>query len=157
MNISVLATHTGAVACLLFAAPTFASSAPADCNAKRQSIEQQLKYAEAHHNSHQAAGLRSALANVNQYCTPERMQAERDAHERKLVAEVDDDQRDVNEEREKLSRHQENLRQARDDGDHQLIDKLNKKISKAQKELDDDERDLARSQRELDEFRRAKP
>lgn len=46
-----------------------AASALTGCAAKKQEIETQLSFARQHNNSHQIAGLETALREVDQHCT----------------------------------------------------------------------------------------
>jgi len=46
-----------------------AASALTGCAAKKQEIETQLSFARQHNNTHQVAGLETALREVNQNCT----------------------------------------------------------------------------------------
>ncbi|ELV3390526.1 DUF1090 domain-containing protein [Enterobacter hormaechei] len=56
-----------------------ATSADSGCEAKRQDIEQQLRYVRENGNDHRTVGLKKALSEVNAHCTDEKLRAEREA------------------------------------------------------------------------------
>ncbi|GGP25921.1 DUF1090 family protein [Silvimonas amylolytica] len=140
------------LATTLFASVAFSPLAMADdsCLERQQHINQQLRYAQAHHNTQQAAGLRTALDQVNRYCTPERIAAERAQKLDKLQRKVAENQRELSEEQQELARYQRDLDQARAAGDERQVRKLQGKVMDAQDDVAEARTDLNRAQQELD-------
>ncbi|MBB5192135.1 putative nucleic acid-binding Zn-ribbon protein [Silvimonas terrae] len=144
-----------AIALLATTAVSPLALADDSCVERQQNITRQLNYAEAHHNTHQAAGLRTALDQVNRYCTPERMAAEHAAKVDKLQRKVADHQRELTEEQQELTRYQRDLDRARATGDERQVRKLQGKVMDAQDDVTEARADLTRAQNELDALRQA--
>lgn len=102
---------------LLMLAPTLSAVAATPvatgCEAQRQDIQQQIRYARSNGNDHRIAGLDKALSEVNAHCTDSRLRAEREA--------------DVREKTRKVEEREQELAEARSDG---LADKIRKKERK---------------------------
>ncbi|HAV1831501.1 TPA: DUF1090 domain-containing protein [Enterobacter hormaechei subsp. steigerwaltii] len=91
------------------------------CEAKRQDIEQQIRYARSKGNDHRIAGLEKALSEVNAHCTDSGLRAEREA--------------DVREKTRKVEEHEQELAEARSDGRADKIRKKERKLDEARAEL----------------------
>ncbi|EKS6740479.1 DUF1090 domain-containing protein [Enterobacter ludwigii] len=111
---------------LLMLAPTVSALAATPvatgCEAKRQDIEQQLRYARAQGNDHRTAGLEKALSEVNAHCTDSGLRAEREA--------------DVREKARKVTAREQELAEARADGRADKIRKKERKLDEARAELE---------------------
>lgn len=106
----------------LFACVSVANAAPTDgCAIKAQEIEEQIKHARLHGNTHRVAGLETALDKVNRYCTEEKLQADRQAG-------IAEKQRDV-------AQREQELREAKATGRADKIAKREEKLAEAQAEL----------------------
>ena len=116
-----------ALAGMLLLSPAFsvlaAPQAATGCEAKRQSIEQQIDYARAHNNDHRVAGLQKALSEVKENCTDEGLRAERKA--------------DIREKEQKVEERRRELAEAKADGRTDKISKKQRKLEEAQAELDE--------------------
>ena len=143
------------LATALLATTAFSPLALADdsCVERQQNITRQLNYAQAHHNADQAAGLRTALDQVNRYCTPERMAAEHAQKLDKLQRKVAENQRELTEEQQELARYQRDLDRARAAGDERQVRKLQGKVMDAQDDVAEARADLERAQSKLDATR----
>lgn len=100
------------------------------CEAKRQDIEQQLRYARSQGNDHRAAGLEKALSEVKTHCTEDGLRAEREADVRKKTL--------------KVQEREQELAEARADGRTEKIAKKQEKLDEARAELDEARAKLAR-------------
>ncbi|EQA6242196.1 DUF1090 domain-containing protein [Enterobacter ludwigii] len=100
------------------------------CEAKRQDIEQQLRYARTQGNDHRAAGLEKALSEVKTHCTEDGLRAEREADVRKKTL--------------KVQEREQELAEARADGRTEKIAKKQEKLDEARAELDEARAKLAR-------------
>ncbi len=140
------------LATTLFASMAFSPLAVADdnCLGRQQNINQQLRYAEAHNNAHEAAGLRTALDQVKRYCTPERIAAEHARKLDKLQRKVAEQQHELTEEQQELARYQRDLDRARAAGDERQVRKLQGKVMDAQDDVAQARADLHRAQSELE-------
>jgi len=113
------------VATVLFASfltPVLALAQSAGCDAKRQSIETEIAYAQSHGNASRVRGLQTALAEVTAHCTEASLQSAAN----KKVAKA----------REDVATNERDLQQARDQG------KSAKKIADRQRKLDEAHADL---------------
>lgn len=111
--------------------PTLVWAQAGGCDAKRASLEQEITYAQAHHNANRVSGLETALAQLNANCTDASL---RSAKERKVA----DAQK-------KLVEREKDLREARAQG------KGSKKIADRQRKVDDAHADLEQAQTEAAE------
>ncbi|HEJ0335101.1 TPA: DUF1090 domain-containing protein [Klebsiella aerogenes] len=93
------------------------------CEAKRQEIEQQLRYAMKNGNDHRTAGLENALSEVNAHCTDGKLREGREA--------------DVREKKLKVKDCEQELAEARADGRPDKISKKQRKLDEARAELDE--------------------
>lgn len=119
-------THS-LLAGLLMLAPAVpaltANPAATGCEAKRQYIEQQIRYARSNGNDHRIAGLEKALSEVNAHCTDSGLRAEREA--------------DVREKTRKVTEREQELAEARADGRADKIRKKERKLDEARAELEE--------------------
>ncbi|HBZ8092993.1 DUF1090 domain-containing protein [Klebsiella variicola] len=119
-------THS-LLAGLLMLAPAVpalaANPAATGCEAKRQDIEQQIRYALSNGNDHRIAGLEKALSEVNAHCTDSGLRAEREA--------------DVREKTRKVTEREQELAEARADGRADKIRKKERKLDEARAELEE--------------------
>ncbi|HCR1910612.1 TPA: DUF1090 domain-containing protein [Enterobacter kobei] len=110
---------------LLILAPALSAVAAtpvaSGCEAKRQDIEQQIRYARSNGNDHRIAGLEKALSEVNAHCTDSGLRAEREA--------------DVREKTRKVEEREQELAEARSDGRADKIRKKERKLDEARAEL----------------------
>lgn len=113
------------LASLLILAPALSAVAAmpvaSGCEAKRQDIEQQIRYARSNGNDHRIAGLEKALSEVNAHCTDSGLRAEREA--------------DVREKTRKVEEREQELTEARSDGRADKIRKKERKLDEARAEL----------------------
>lgn len=100
------------------------------CEAKFCHIENSIAAAQANGNTHREAGLRRALEEAKQYCTPAGLRDER-------LQAIEDEKEDVREREEKLA---EALR----DGKQDKINKAERKLKEAQAELQEAQAQLDR-------------
>jgi hypothetical protein len=96
------------------------------CDAKRQSIEQEITYAQAHGNRARIDGLETALARLNANCTDASLRS--------------DAQRKVTRAQDKLREREDDLRRAQADG------KSGKKIASQQRKVDEAHAELEQAQ-----------
>ena len=94
------------------------------CEAKRQDIEQQIRYARSNGNDHRIAGLEKALSEVNAHCTDSGLRAEREA--------------DVREKTRKVEEREQELAEARSDGRADKIRKKERKLNETRAALEED-------------------
>ena len=102
--------------------PVFAFAQSSGCDVKRQSIETELAYAQAHGNSSRVLGLQKALSEVKAHCSDASLR--RDAEEKVAKAQ------------EKLDERQKDLQEAKDQG------KSPQKIADRQRKVDQAHADL---------------
>lgn len=100
------------------------------CEYKRQHLEHQIDYAQAHNNTHRVAGLQEALRQVNEHCTDNKL---RKRKENKIA----DKQR-------KVAERQRELEEARVSGKREKIANKQAKLNEARKELAQARADLNR-------------
>jgi hypothetical protein len=98
------------------------------CDAKRESVEQEISYAQAHGNAKRVDGLETALAQMNANCTDAVLRS--------------DAQRKVTQAQEKLSERERDLQKAKADN------KNSKKIADRQRKVDEAHAELERLQTE---------
>lgn len=119
-------THS-LLAGLLMLAPAVpalaANPAATGCEAKRQDIEQQIRYARSNGNDHRIVGLEKALSEVNAHCTDSGLRAEREA--------------DAREKTRKVTEREQELAEARADGRADKIRKKERKLDEARAELEE--------------------
>ncbi|EAA2983817.1 DUF1090 domain-containing protein [Salmonella enterica subsp. diarizonae] len=101
------------------------------CEYKRQNLERQIDYAQAHNNTHRVAGLQEALSQVNEHCSDNQL---RKRKENKVA----DKQR-------KVAERQRELEQARETGERKKIAKKQKRLDEALAELDEARSELSGS------------
>ncbi|HFZ8351505.1 TPA: DUF1090 domain-containing protein [Salmonella enterica subsp. enterica serovar Java] len=101
------------------------------CEYKRQDLERQIDYAQAHNNTHRVDGLQEALRQVNEHCTDRQL---RKRKENKVA----DKQR-------KVAERQRELEQARVSGKREKIANKQAKLDEAREELAEARRELSRS------------
>ncbi|MEM6160079.1 DUF1090 domain-containing protein [Erwinia sp. P6884] len=107
-----------------------ASAAASGCAGKKQEIEQQIKYAQQHGNTHRIAGLEKALSEIDENCTESGLLRER--------------QDKVAEKKQKVMEREQELKEARADGREEKIEKKMEKLDEARDELKEAEADLSR-------------
>lgn len=98
------------------------------CAAKKHELQAQIDQARANHNTHQEAGLKTALKQVNAHCTDASLRKERESKIKAAQHEV--------------SERQADLEEANKKGDPD-------KISKRQAKLEESRRELQSAQDEL--------
>ncbi|EJI1747218.1 DUF1090 domain-containing protein [Salmonella enterica] len=98
------------------------------CEYKRQDLERQIAYAQAHNNIHRVAGLQEALRQVDEHCTDNNLLRQK---ENKII-----------EKKRKVADRQRELEQARASGKRE-------KIASKQAKLDEAREELAEARREL--------
>lgn len=106
--------------------PVMCSAQTSGCDAKRDSVEQEIAYAQAHGNAKRVDGLETALAQMNANCSDAVLRS--------------DAQRKVTQAQKKLS--ERDLRKAKADG------KGAKKITERQRKVDEAHTELERLQTE---------
>ncbi|MEB5974925.1 DUF1090 domain-containing protein [Pantoea dispersa] len=116
---------------LLTVFAAYASSQPSiGCEVKRQEIQQQIEYANAHNNSHRVSGLQKALSELNANCTDEGLRAEREAKVREKTRKVEERRRELSE--------------AKTDGRADKISKKQQKLTEAEVELSEAKTELTK-------------
>lgn len=78
-----------------FLLPTVALAQSSGCDAKRQSIETEIGYAQSHGNASRVKGLQTALAEVKDHCTDASLQKASEARVAKAQKEVAERERDL--------------------------------------------------------------
>ncbi|EFS2651693.1 DUF1090 domain-containing protein [Salmonella enterica] len=101
------------------------------CEYKRQNLERQIDYAQAHNNIHRVAGLQEALRQVNEHCTDKQLLKRKE--------------RKVAEKQQKVAERQRELEQARISGKSKKIADRQAKLAEAQEELAEARRALSLS------------
>jgi hypothetical protein len=104
--------------------PSVASAQMTRCDAKRQSIEHEIAYAQAHGHAQRVEGLETALAGLNANCTDAGLRS--DAEKKVAQAQA------------KLDEREKDLREAKSEG------KSAKKIASQQRKVDEAHADLER-------------
>ncbi|ECA3795024.1 DUF1090 domain-containing protein [Salmonella enterica subsp. enterica] len=98
------------------------------CEYKRQHLERQIDYAQAHNNYHRVAGMQEALRQVDEHCTDNQLRRRKETK--------------VAEKQRKVKERQRELEQARASGKRE-------KIANKQAKLDEAREELAEARREL--------
>ncbi|MEX3020791.1 DUF1090 domain-containing protein [Kluyvera sp. STS39-E] len=98
-----------------------AEGALTGCAAKKQNIDKQIDYANAHGNHHRVAGLEKARDEVSRNCTDGKLRSERNEK--------------VREKEQKVKERESDLNLARETGSQEKIAKKAKKLKEAQDEL----------------------
>ena len=106
---------------LLFTTASFAAPQPETCVTKQHEIQKQIDEARAHKNQNRVNGLEKALRENKAHCTDAGLTAENEKR--------------VEEKREKVSEREQELKEAQAKGDHDKIVKKQQKLQEAQAEL----------------------
>lgn len=114
-------TFLAAVVTLSIPFSALAEEALTGCAAKRQNIEQQMRYAETHENSYRLEGLKKAHAEVVATCTDASLKKDREA--------------DVLKKQQKVSEREQELQEANASGRADKIAKKSAKLDEARAEL----------------------
>ncbi|EKY8363977.1 DUF1090 domain-containing protein [Salmonella enterica] len=101
------------------------------CEYKRQDLERQIAYAQAHNNIHRVAGLQKALRQVDEHCTDNNLLRQKENK--------------VAEKKRKVSDRQRELEQVRASGKREKIASKQAKLDEAREELAEARRELSRS------------
>lgn len=107
-----------------------AESALTGCAAKRDNIEQQIRYAETHGNAYRVEGLKKAYAEVVANCSDASLKKEREA--------------DVRKKQQKLIEREQELKDANASGRTDKIAKKQAKLEEARAELKEAEAELTK-------------
>ncbi|WP_431140490.1 DUF1090 domain-containing protein [Enterobacter mori] len=107
-----------------------AESALTGCAAKRENIEQQIRYAETHGNAYRVEGLKKAYAEVVANCSDESLKKEREA--------------DVLKKQQKLIEREQEREEANASGRTDKIAKKQAKLEEARAELKEVEAELSK-------------
>lgn len=91
------------------------------CQEKEQDIQREISYAEKHHNQNRIDGLKQALSEVRANCSDSKLKAE---HQRKIAKQQAE-----------IAERQNDLREAKQKGDADKINKRQRKLDEAQREL----------------------
>ncbi|TLV10600.1 DUF1090 domain-containing protein [Klebsiella indica] len=91
------------------------------CQEKEQDIQREISYAEKHHNQNRIDGLKRALSEVRANCSDSKLKAE---HQRKIAKQQAE-----------IAERQNDLREAKQKGDADKINKRQRKLDEAQREL----------------------
>jgi hypothetical protein len=121
-----LSTRFGLLVVAALPAASFAQTT--SCDAKRQSIEHEIAYAQTHGHAQRVEGLETALARLNANCTDAGLRS--------------DAQKKVAQAQAKLSEREKDLREAKAEG------KSAKKIASQQRKVDEAHAELERVQAE---------
>lgn len=108
--------------------PMMCSAQTSGCDAKRNSIEKEIAYAQAHSSARRVEGLETALARMNANCTDAVLHS--------------DAQRKVTAAQKKLSERQHDLQEAKANG------KSARKIAERQRKVDEAHAELEEAQTE---------
>lgn len=92
------------------------------CAQKKAALTEQLSYAQQHNNSHQIAGLKKALAEVSDHCTPATVRQDAEQDIQKL-------QRKLKEKQQDLQESQHDLQDATANNNAEKVAKYRKKIA----------------------------
>jgi ribonuclease HI len=123
-----LKAYTKALSLSITVLPLVCFAQTTGCDAKRESVEQEIAYAQAHGNTKRVDGLETALAQINANCTDATLRS--------------DAQRKVAQAQEKLTERERDLKRAKADG------KSAKKIAERQRKVDEAHAELERLQTE---------
>ena len=106
---------------LLFTTASFAAPQPESCVTKQHEIQKQIDEARAHKNQNRVDGLEKALRENKAHCTDAGLKAE--------------NQKRVEEKREKVAEREQELKEVQANGDHEKIIKKQQKLEEAKSEL----------------------
>lgn len=109
------------VPALLFTTAAFTAPQPESCVTKQQEIQKQIDEARAHKNQNRVDGLEKALRENKAHCTDAGLKAE--------------NQKRVEEKREKVAEREQELKEVQAKGDHEKIIKKQQKLEEAKSEL----------------------
>ena len=109
------------VPALLFTTAALAAPQPESCVTKQQEIQKQIDEARSHNNQNRIDGLDKALRENKAHCTDAGLKAE--------------NQKRVEEKREKVAEREQELKEAQAKGDHDKIIKKQQKLEEARSEL----------------------
>ncbi|PBI81616.1 uncharacterized protein DUF1090 [Rahnella sp. BIGb0236] len=109
------------VPALLFTTAALAAPQHESCVTKQQEIQKQIDEARAHKNQNRVDGLEKALRENQAHCTDAGLKAE--------------NQKRVEEKREKVAEREQELKEAQANGDHEKISKKQQKLEEARSEL----------------------
>ena len=109
------------VPALLFTTAAFAAPQPESCVTKQQEIQKQIDEARAHKNQNRVDGLEKALRENKAHCTDAGLKAE--------------NQKRVEEKREKVAEREQELKEVQAKGDHEKIIKKQQTLEEAKSEL----------------------
>lgn len=120
----------------LFSAPLFATEAPppSGCAAKSQEIRSKIQQAKTDGDKNQQAGLEKALSEANANCTETSLLKQ---HEQKVL-----------EAKREVTRRQNDLTKAMEQGDADKINKRKEKLANSRKQLQDAQTELEQIQPE---------
>ena len=125
-------TSLSFVLLMAFLSPALALAQSGGCDAKRQSIENEIAYAQAHDNAAHEQGLQKALAGVKTHCTDASLRSAAEQKVGKAQAKLQDRQRD--------------LQAAKDQG------KSAQKIADRQRKVDDAHADLQQAMMDAEQM-----
>ncbi|MGF1885978.1 DUF1090 domain-containing protein [Photobacterium profundum] len=100
------------------------------CEAKKEEIKTQIKYAKEYGNKHRLAGLETALQRVNENCTEESLREE----QKERIAEK----------KERVAKREQELNEAKEKGNTNKIEKKERKLQDAMDELKEAQNELLR-------------
>ncbi|MGF1877297.1 DUF1090 domain-containing protein [Photobacterium frigidiphilum] len=100
------------------------------CEAKKEEIKTQIKYAKEYGNTHRLAGLETALQKVNEYCTDGSLRVE----QKEKIAEKEG----------KVAEREQELNEAKEKGNTDKIEKKERKLQEAIDELNEAKNELLR-------------
>lgn len=106
---------------MLFTTASFAAPQPESCVTKQHEIQKQIDEARLHKNENRVDGLEKALRENKAHCTDAGLKAE--------------NQKRVEEKREKVREREQELKEAQANGNHEKIAKKQQKLEEAQSEL----------------------
>ncbi|EGK5349416.1 TPA: DUF1090 domain-containing protein [Salmonella enterica] len=99
------------------------AASPVGCAAKKIEVEKQITYARDHNNTHQLAGLKKALREIEEHCTDAQLLKQR--------------QLKIEEKKRKVAERQADLERAKETGEHKKIAQKQNKLERAREELHD--------------------
>lgn len=116
------------------------------CAQKEAVLKEQISTAERHNNSHQAAGLKTALTEVQTHCTPESVRQDAEQDVKKLQRKLADKKEDVQE-------AQQDLQKATAKSDQDKIAKYQRKIAEKQADVEQITTQLQQAQKGLESLK----
>ena len=112
------------------------------CAQKEAALTEQLNEAQQHGNSHQVAGLKKALGEVKDHCTPATVRQDAEQDIQKL-------QRKLQEKQQDLKESQQDLQEATAKNKSEKIAKYQEKIAEKQSDIDKISRELRQKEQDL--------